>query len=268
MSNYDPYDPNNPQGGQQQGLGQQYGQSQPQQSHDQNGQQQYGQQPQQSYGQYGQQQYGQQPQQSHDQNGQQQYGQQGYGQYGQPQQYGQQPQQSYGQYGRSGAPAYANPYQPLAGNHDYAGWGSRVGGYIIDGLLSIPGAIIYGIGAGMNASTIQTDQYGNVTSTGGSAAGVLLMLVGFLVMLGIQIWNRWIRGGKTGQTVGRKAVGITLVSEQTGQPIGVGSAFVRDLAHILDSLICYIGWLWPLWDDKNQTLADKVMHTVVVRSPK
>ena len=47
-------------------------------------------------------------------------------------------------------------------------------------------------------------------------------------------------------------------------------AFVRDIAHILDSIICGlpIGWLWPLWDAKRQTWADKVMKTVVVTTPK
>jgi len=266
MSNYDPYDPNNPpagqQGyGQQEGLGQQYGQSQAQQGYDQYGQQQ----PQQGYGQYGQQQ----PQQGYGQYGQPQP-QQGYGQYGQPQ-----PQQGYGQYGQQygqyGAPAYGNPYQPLAGSHDYASWGARVGGYLIDGLVAIPGIILYAIGIGVFTSGMHTqyDPYsGTSTTTGGNPAGAILMLLGFVVIIGIQIWNRWIRGGKTGQTIGRKTMGITMVSEQTGQPIGAGSAFVRDIAHVLDSLICDIGWLWPLWDDKNQTLADKVMNTVVVRAPK
>jgi RDD family len=41
-------------------------------------------------------------------------------------------------------------------------------------------------------------------------------------------------------------------------------AFVRDLAHIIDSIICYIGWLFPLWDARRQTIADKIMSTVVV----
>ncbi len=42
------------------------------------------------------------------------------------------------------------------------------------------------------------------------------------------------------------------------------------LAHFLDSLACYVGWLWPLWDPKRQTFADKIMSTVVVeqRKPK
>jgi len=41
-------------------------------------------------------------------------------------------------------------------------------------------------------------------------------------------------------------------------------AFVRDICHVLDTLACFIGWLFPLWDARRQTLADKIMHTVVV----
>jgi len=48
------------------------------------------------------------------------------------------------------------------------------------------------------------------------------------------------------------------------EPIGAGMAFVRDICHILDSLACYIGFLFPLWDAKRQTFADKIIHTVVI----
>jgi uncharacterized RDD family membrane protein YckC len=70
--------------------------------------------------------------------------------------------------------------------------------------------------------------------------------------------------GRTGQSWGKKALGLSLVGEATGQPIGAGMAFVRDICHFVDSIICYIGWLFPLWDAKRQTLADKIMNTVVV----
>jgi hypothetical protein len=39
---------------------------------------------------------------------------------------------------------------------------------------------------------------------------------------------------------------------------------VRHFAHIIDSLICYIGWLFPLWDAQRQTIADKLVKTLVV----
>ncbi|GLX41897.1 hypothetical protein Sros01_79690 [Streptomyces roseochromogenus] len=74
--------------------------------------------------------------------------------------------------------------------------------------------------------------------------------------------------GSTGQTTGKKALGISLRREADGRTCGFGLAFFRKLTHIFDSLPCHIGWLWPLWDPKEQTFADKVCSTVVIRVPK
>ena len=56
---------------------------------------------------------------------------------------------------------------------------------------------------------------------------------------------------------------VTLIS---GPPIGPGMSVVRWIAHFVDSLICYIGWLFPLWDAKRQTFADKILNTIVIPS--
>jgi uncharacterized RDD family membrane protein YckC len=85
----------------------------------------------------------------------------------------------------------------------------------------------------------------------------------WIAALGYSIWNRWIMGGQ-GQSIGKKVVGMRLLSEETGQPIGTLNAFLRDICHFVDSIICYVGYLFPLWDAKRQTLADKIMRTVVV----
>jgi uncharacterized RDD family membrane protein YckC len=85
-----------------------------------------------------------------------------------------------------------------------------------------------------------------------------------LAALGWTIYNRWYRGGVTGHSLGKKVLHLRLVSEETGQPIGALMAFVRDICHIVDAVICYVGFLFPLWDAKRQTLADKIVRTVVI----
>ena len=171
--------------------------------------------------------------------------------------------------GYSMPPAPTDMGAPVAVRGELAGWPLRVGGYLIDSLITLPGYILYWIGMpkNWNASTTMGDSSNAVS--GSDSGNIALMLLGLVIMLGIGIWNRWIKGGQ-GQTVGRKVLGITLVSEASGKPIGTAMAFVRDIAHILDSIICGlpIGWLWPLWDAKRQTWADKVMKTVVVTTPK
>jgi uncharacterized RDD family membrane protein YckC len=143
-----------------------------------------------------------------------------------------------------GAPAYGAPGY---GGQSYANWLQRVGAFIIDGLVILPGYVIAFIGSAI-----------------GGGAGAGLAVIGYLAAIAIAIWNSIIRQGRTGQSLGKKALDITLISENDGRPIGPGMTFVRQLAHIVDSVACYIGWLWPLWDSKRQTFADKMCHTVVV----
>lgn len=152
----------------------------------------------------------------------------------------------------------------------YAGWGYRVGSYLVDALVTFPGVIIYGMGMGMYLSTAETtyDAYGNPTTTGGDPTGVVLAVVGVVVVLGIHAWNRWFRAGRTGQSIGRKTFGITMIRATSGRPLGMGMAFLRDVCHVVDTMTCYLGWLWPLWDRRRQTLADKIVGSVVVHSPK
>ena len=100
-----------------------------------------------------------------------------------------------------------------------------------------------------------------------SALGLLVSLVLYIVAIAYFI-IQLVKQGNTGQTIGKKVVGLKLVNESTGQPIGPGMSIVRQLAHIVDNIICYIGWLFPLWDAKKQTLADKIMGTVVYVVPK
>lgn len=184
--------------------------------------------------------------------------QQGYAQaqgYPQAPAYQQAPQ--YGAYGAGGyAPGYGMPQRQLA--H----WGQRVGAYLLDMaptlLFIVPAAIV----AAATAETIGYDSLGNEV-TQPSGAGTVAMLLGYGGALAFQIWNRWVRQGRTGQSIGKKALGIRLVSEATMAPIGPGMAFVRDLCHIVDGFF-YLGYLWPLWDAKRQTFADKILSTLVV----
>lgn len=48
-------------------------------------------------------------------------------------------------------------------------------------------------------------------------------------------------------------------------PVGPWVALGREVAHLLD--VCsVVGWLWPLWDPQQQTFADKLASTRVVRA--
>ena len=94
----------------------------------------------------------------------------------------------------------------------------------------------------------------------------LITFVLWLAYIGFVAYNTWYLGGTTGYSIGRKIAKVKVVDEATGQPIGMLKGFLRHLAHIIDSLICLVGWLFPLWDAKKQTIADKIMQTVVINT--
>jgi uncharacterized RDD family membrane protein YckC len=176
--------------------------------------------------------------------------------------------------GYAGPPAYqlGSPWGPLAD------WGTRVLASLIDSLVQlialvpyVVGIIVFVVGAPHPAVYDSTGsglyEPAKQGDTGLMVVGGLLFLVGLLGGLGVQLWNRVFTMGRTGQSIGKKAMGIMLVEERTGQPMGAGMCFVRELAHFLDGAV-YIGYLWPLWDKKRQTFADMILSTVVIHVPK
>jgi uncharacterized RDD family membrane protein YckC len=166
----------------------------------------------------------------------------------------------------------ADPYAGQAqGGLGYATWFQRVGAYLVDALLLLPAYVLVfiGIAVGTSGATTTTDPTtGAVSTEGGNPVGFVIIGLGYLVMFGILIWNQYVRQGRTGWSIGKQVLGIRLLKEDTGQPMGAGMCFVRSIVHIVDALPCYIGFLWPLWDAKRQTFADKIMTTVVVQQRK
>lgn len=149
----------------------------------------------------------------------------------------------------------------------YTPWIRRVGAFFIDFL---PVAVLNGIGQGVQFGTAEntcitndSDIGYNVTCTSNpTALGLTVGLLLGLAALAFTVWNYGYRQGKTGQSIGKSVLKFKVVGERTGQPIGFGLSIVRQLAHILDGLVCYLGYLWPLWDTKRQTFADKIMTTI------
>ena len=82
--------------------------------------------------------------------------------------------------------------------------------------------------------------------------------------IGMWIWFS-VQVGTTGSSPGMRVVGLKCVSKATGQNIGTGTAILRWVLHIVDSIICFIGWFMPLWDSQRQTLSDKIVGSLVYR---
>jgi uncharacterized RDD family membrane protein YckC len=161
-------------------------------------------------------------------------------------------------------PAAAGPALP---KEAYTPWLTRVLAWLID---SVPIFIVEGIGWAILMGTQETvcitdsSEYnlGQFCATGASTIGQLSIALAGILALAYVVWNYGYRQGTTGSSIGKSIMKFKVVSEKTGQPIGFGMSIVRQLAHIIDGAICYIGFLFPLWDAKRQTIADKIMATI------
>lgn len=162
-------------------------------------------------------------------------------------------------------PFLVSPLPPLAA------WPYRAGAFLVDQL--VPGALsIIGMAVwipsyvravrALASSPTPPDPAAMQAALFGPGYGLLMLLS--VVGLSFSLWNRTFRQGRTGQSLGKQLLGIRLLNERAMAPVGAGAAFVRELAHYIDGVAMYIGYLWPLWDPKRQTFADKICGTVVV----
>ncbi len=104
---------------------------------------------------------------------------------------------------------------------------------------------------------------------GASDSGISL-IGGFLGLLGVAylLFNKGYKMGTTGQSIGKGMQNTKLVSDATGQPIGIGLAIARLFVSWLSLVLCLFPYildhLWPLWDGEKKRLIDKIFKTSVV----
>ena len=141
---------------------------------------------------------------------------------------------------------------------ELAGFWIRFAAALVDGIiLGIPIAIL----------SAMADSGSRGFSTGGPwrpDASVGVNLLGTVVGV---LYYSLLEGGPTGQTLGKSICGIRVVDATSGLPgIGPGRGVGRYFARWLSSIPLALGYLWMLWDERNQTWHDKLASTVVVRT--
>ena len=119
-----------------------------------------------------------------------------------------------------------------------ASFGVRFGAALIDGIMVFVLNLLLGL----------------VLGPVGRALGVAASLA----------YYTYLEGSPSGQTVGKRALGIRVVSFANGGPLGYGQAAVRWVARILSTIPCGLGYFWMLWDKEKQTWHDKLANCVVV----
>jgi len=157
------------------------------------------------------------------------------------------------------------PVAPLP----YASWGSRVLAYIIDMLivlvLVIPLALIAGI-MGMGGAMFHSlAPLGHVFGSGCCCALALFPVV----QIAFGIYNRIYLPSIRGYSIGQGVAKIKLV-DAFGNLLPQSTLWLRLLVQVLLGMVPVVGWLdllWPLWDERRQTLHDKAVNSYVIDFP-
>jgi uncharacterized RDD family membrane protein YckC len=133
--------------------------------------------------------------------------------------------------------------------------GRRVVATVIDGLV---------FGAGYYLMALA---FGDIRVEGEAANWDANLPIVWTIVYGLLVVTYYVLlEGYRGQTIGKMAAGITVVSETTGRPPGIGAAAVRTLLRLVDGLLTYtVAFVVTLTSTKRQRLGDMVAHTLVVR---
>ena len=92
---------------------------------------------------------------------------------------------------------------------------------------------------------------------------LFLMIYSLILLL---LWGAYfaIFWGYTGQTPGKKIIGIKVVMED-GSPLTPKTAFNRFVGYSVSASAFFLGFLWALFDAKGQTWHDKMANTIVIK---
>jgi uncharacterized RDD family membrane protein YckC len=142
----------------------------------------------------------------------------------------------------------------------YASWGRRLVAVAIDGVILATVVVTTALAAGVSIERLNDELRGE-----GGIVAVLLLVVPEAVYDTLMIGSR-------NQTLGKMALGITVLDAADGRTrIGYVRAFTRWVTTSLFLALWVVpgilDHLWPLRDRRNQTWHDKLVRSVVVRTP-
>ena len=151
--------------------------------------------------------------------------------------------------------------------------GRRLGAFAIDEAFPFIVGIIAGVAATRLASGYQVynqfQQYGVdgsamysqfSTYSAQSAITVTMCMILLLAYLVVQI----VFYSKS-QSIGKAILGMRVVNNQNGNPVGIWWMLLREIVVKEASLVCFgLGFIWVIIDKRNRAWHDKILDTYVV----
>lgn len=144
----------------------------------------------------------------------------------------------------------------------YASFGKRVLAYLIDNfivglIVGIPIGCLVGITSAF-AMEMSEEAY-IIAIIAASLIGVFWAVIVSILYFAI-MWSR------TGQTLGKKWLGIKVVTAEWIPPSFWRAAGRAVIGYWLSDLVFGLGFLWMLWDDYQQCWHDKLFSTYVIEA--
>ena len=148
---------------------------------------------------------------------------------------------------------YAPPTHAFVGAFEQAGFGLRYGALIFDFLITL---------IAMMSFTFMITALERRSVVGSNKD--LLIVAGLTLLL--MLLNFVVLAGSNGQTAGMRILGIRIIRTD-GKPFTKALAAIRHLlGYPLSMGFFFLGFLWILWDPRQQGWHDKLARTVVVMS--
>jgi uncharacterized RDD family membrane protein YckC len=148
---------------------------------------------------------------------------------------------------------YAPATHALVGSSEQAGFGLRYGAWMFDFLISLIAIMVFTFA--VTAASRRSVVGSNTDLLIVAGLTLLLLVLNFVVLAGIG-----------GQTAGMRILGIYIVRVD-GRPFTMRQATLRHLiGYPLSTAAFFLGFLWMLWDPRQQGWHDKLARTIVVMS--
>jgi uncharacterized RDD family membrane protein YckC len=148
---------------------------------------------------------------------------------------------------------YAPKSHSLADYGESAGFGLRYGAWMFDFLITLIAIMFF---------TFILTAVSRQSVVGSNRD---LIIVAALTLL-LFVFNFVVLAGSNGQSAGMRILGIYIVRVD-GRPFTIKDAAMRHLVgYPLSTVAFFLGFLWMLWDPRQQGWHDKLAGTVVVMS--
>lgn len=153
---------------------------------------------------------------------------------------------------------------------DLAGFGARLGAWILDSLIvgipSVVLAVVLAMNLPSEITACTVDGQFRLCEGPTTASALIILFVNLgLGAFSLFLYYPYLDGVKGG-TPGKRMIGLRVVDDRTGVSIGYGRGLGRSLFKIISGLVLLLGYLWVIWDREKRAWHDMVVSSRVVRS--